>query len=146
MNSVLPEIKRLAAKHTRLVSFENSNSWIKRHDAEGTLLIQAGYRENPNSNSFTDDENPIVIISGARPRWYGEMACQGAHTKLHGRNKVETAREAFAATLRPTDDGRDLIVIASHWDKPLSKLSRPLWRVNTRSLATAKRSPVLSLK
>ena len=117
--ATMTEIKTLeTSKHTRLVSFENSNSWIKRHDSEGTLLIQAGYRENPNANSFTDDENPIVVVSGARPRWYGEMACQGAHTKLHGRNKVETAREAFTATLRPTDDGRDLIVIASHWDKP----------------------------
>ena len=115
----MPEIKSYTAGNfTRLVSFENSNSWIKRHDDEGTLLIQAGYRENPNANTHKDDENPIVIASGFRPRWYGEMACQGAHTKLHGRNKVETAREAFAATLRASDDGRDLIVIASHWDKP----------------------------
>jgi len=107
-----------SANFTRLVSFENSNSWIKRHDDEGTLLIQAGYRENPNSNSFTDDQNPIVIVSGSKPRWYGEIACQGIHTKLHGRSKIETARECFAATLRESDDGRDLIVIASHWDKP----------------------------
>lgn len=119
MQSLLPEIKSMhTAKHARLVSFENSNSWIKRHDSEGTLLVQAGYRENPNANSLTDDENPIVIVSGSRPRWYGEIACQGNHTKLHGRNKVETAREAFTATLRPSDDGCDLIVIASHWDKP----------------------------
>ena len=30
------------AKHTLLVIFENSNSWLKRHDDEGTLVIQAG--------------------------------------------------------------------------------------------------------
>ena len=28
------------AKHTRLVSFENSNSFLKRHDSEGSLVIR----------------------------------------------------------------------------------------------------------
>ena len=36
-----------SAKHTRLVSFENSNSFLKRHDSEGSLVIAAGHRENP---------------------------------------------------------------------------------------------------
>lgn len=103
-------------KHTRLVSFENSNSWIKRHDSEGTLVVQAGYRENPTAYARQDDENPIVIVDGQLPRWYGALACQGQHVRIHGRSKIDTAREAFSACLRPSDDGRDLIVIASHWD------------------------------
>ncbi|MBD1995117.1 hypothetical protein H6G00_00545 [Leptolyngbya sp. FACHB-541] len=104
------------SKHTRLVSFENSNSWIKRHDSEGTLVIQAGYRENPTAYARHDEENPIVIIDGQLPRWYGALACQGQHVRIHGRSKIETAREAFSACLRPSDDGRDLIVVSSHWD------------------------------
>jgi hypothetical protein len=28
------------ANHTRLVSFENSNSFLKRHDTEGSLVIR----------------------------------------------------------------------------------------------------------
>ena len=104
-------------KHTRMVSFENSNSFLKRHDSEGTLIIQAGYRENPSDAAHNDGENPIVIIDGKTPRWYGPMACQGAHTKSFELSKIETAREAFAACLRPSDDGSDLIVIASYWDQ-----------------------------
>lgn len=106
------------SKHTRLVSFENSNSFLKRHDSEGTLVIQAGYRENPSVHALSDDENPIVILDGQRPRWYGARVCQGDHVSNSHRSKIETARESFAACLRPSDDGRDLIVIASHWDKP----------------------------
>jgi hypothetical protein len=102
-------------KHTRLVSFENSNSWLKRHDDEGTLVIQAGYTESIGMMAKGDDENPIVI-NGSSKRWYGARACLGNHNRIHGRDKVQTARDAFAACLRPSDDGRDLIVIASHWD------------------------------
>lgn len=101
--------------HTRLVSFENSNSWIKRHDSEGTLLIQAGYRENPTAVAKGDDLNPIVITSNYR-RWYGAKACQGEHFSSHERDKLSTQREHFAACLRPSDHGRDLIVVAAHWD------------------------------
>ena len=106
------------AKHTRLVSFENSNSFLKRHDSEGSLVIAAGHRENPSVHAHSDDENPIVILEGQRPRWYGARVCQGDHVSNSHRSKIETARESFAACLRPSDDGRDLIVIASHWDKP----------------------------
>lgn len=117
MTSTLTETKTAptTSKHARLVSFENSNSWIKRHDSEGTLLIQAGYRENPSGYKKTNAENPIVVCGSTR-RWYGERACQGAHQRIHGRSKLDTAREAFTAALRPTDDRRDLIVVASHWD------------------------------
>jgi hypothetical protein len=104
------------ANHTRLVSFENSNSWLKRHDEQGTRVIQAGYRENPTDSAHSDDENPIVI-SGNQKRWYGAMACQGTHIRSFERSKIETARNSFAACLRPDDDGRDLTVIASHWNK-----------------------------
>jgi hypothetical protein len=103
------------AKHTRLVSFENSNSWLKRHDDEGTLVIQAGFTEQIGMMAKGDNENPIVINKTSK-RWYGSRACLGQHTRIHGRDKVGTARDAFAACLRPSDDGRDLIVIASHWD------------------------------
>jgi len=106
------------AKHTRLVSFENSNSFLKRHDSEGSLVIAAAHRENPSVHAHTDEENPIVILEGQRPRWYGARVSQGEHVSNSHRSKIETARESFAACLRPSDNERDLIVIASHWDKP----------------------------
>jgi hypothetical protein len=103
------------AKTTRLVSFENSNSWLKRHDDEGVLVVQAGYSENPGMMARGNDENPIVLTSTSK-RWYGSKACLGDHKRIHGRDKIETARDAFTACLRASDHGRDLIVIASHWD------------------------------
>ena len=102
-------------KTTRLVSFENSNSWLKRHDDEGTLVIQAGYTESIGMMAKGNDENPIVI-SGSSKRWYGSKACLDDHKRIHGLDKIGTARESFTACLRPSDHGRDLIVIASHWD------------------------------
>jgi hypothetical protein len=109
------ESQATIANRSRLVSFENSNSWLKRHDEQGTRVIQAGYRENPADAAHSDDENPIVI-NGNQKRWYGAIACQGAHVRSFERSKIETARNSFAACLRPDDDGRDLAVIASHWN------------------------------
>jgi hypothetical protein len=106
----------MSGKHARLVSFENSNSFLKRHDSEGTLVIQAGYRENPSANAHTDDENPVVIMDGKTPRWYGSIASQGPHVRSFERSKIETARDAFGACLRFSDHGRDLIVVTSYWD------------------------------
>ena len=103
------------SRTTRLVSFENSNSWLKRHDDEGTLIVQAGYTEAIGMMAKGDDENPIVI-SGSSKRWYGSKACLADHKRIHGLDKIGTARESFTACLRPSDHGRDLIVIASHWD------------------------------
>ena len=114
--STLPIQSTVKPTHTRLVSFENSNSWLKRHDNEGTLVIQAGYRENPSDAALSDDVNPIVIMDGKTPRWYGATACKGVHVRSFERSKIETARESFAACLRPSDHGRDLIVVASYWD------------------------------
>ncbi len=102
-------------KTTRLVSFENSNSWLKRHDVEGTLIIQAGYTEAIGMMAKGDDENPIVVM-GSSKRWYGSKACLSDHKRVHGLDKIATAKESFAACLRPSDHGRDLVVIASHWD------------------------------
>jgi hypothetical protein len=104
------------ANNVRCVSFENSNSYLKRHDESGTLVIQAGYRENPTDSAHSDDENPIVITGNQR-RWYGELPCRGVHARSFERSKIETARNSFAACLRPDDHGRDLAVIASHWNK-----------------------------
>ncbi len=115
MNITAQTIDYKTAKHARLVSFENSNSWLKRHDDQGTLIIQSGYTETIGMMAKGNDENPIVI-TGNTKRWYGSRACLGDHKRIHGRDKVATARDAFAACLRPSDHGRDLIVIASHWD------------------------------
>ncbi len=112
----LPLSPATSGKDTRLVSFENSNSWLKRHDSEGTLVIQAGYRENPGPYAKHTNESPIVVIEHNRPRWYGATACEGAHVAIHGRSKIETARDGFAACLQTADNGRDLSVVASHWD------------------------------
>ena len=115
MNISAKTIDYKTAKHTRLISFENSNSFIKRHDDEGTLIIQAGFTESIGMMAKGDDENPIVI-TGNTKRWYGSRACLGQHTRIHGRDKIQTARDAFSACLRPSDHGRDLIAICSHWD------------------------------
>jgi hypothetical protein len=64
-----------------------------------------------------DNANPIVLINGQCPRWYGSRACGGQHVSIFGRSKIDTARDSFAATLQPSDHGRDLIVVASHWDR-----------------------------
>jgi hypothetical protein len=111
-----PQSAATTGKHPRLVSFENSNSWLKRHDSETTLIIQAGYRENPGPYAKHTNESPIVVTENSRPRWYGATACEGQHVTVHGRSKIETARDGFAACLQASDDGRDLIVVASHWD------------------------------
>lgn len=107
-----------AVKHPRLVSFENSNSWLKRHDDLGTLVVQAGYKLNPNlvEQRTRDEQNPIVVVAGQPPRMYGVKACQGNYTPMNGLSKLETARDSFTALLRPSDHERDLVVIASHWD------------------------------
>jgi hypothetical protein len=115
MNIAAKTIDYRTAKHARLVSFENSNSWLKRHDDQGTLIIQSGYTETIGMMAKGDDSNPIVI-TGNTKRWYGSRACLGDHKRIHGRDKIQTSRDAFAACLRPSDHGRDLIVIASHWD------------------------------
>lgn len=114
------------SKNERLVSFENSNSFLKRHDDEGTLVIQAGYRLNPTDQAFRDDENP-VLIAGGSARWYGAIACSGSHVRSYELSKIETARDHFAACLRPSDDGKDLTVIAAHWEaKEFDKLQSQL--------------------
>jgi len=106
------------AKTTRLVSFENSNSWLKRHDDEGTNIVQAGYKLNPSAIEVRsrDEQNPIVVVAGQPPRMYGVKACTGNYTPMNGLSKIETARDSFTALLRPTDHERDLVVVASHWD------------------------------
>lgn len=103
------------ANHTKLVSFENSNSWLKRHDEQGTRVIQSGFRENPAAVAKGTDESPIVITGNLR-RWYGETPCRGVHVRSFERSKIETARHSFSACLRPEDDAQDLTVIASHWN------------------------------
>lgn len=114
--ATLPEPTATAATHSRLVSFEPSHSWLKRADSEGVLTIQAGYRLNPTGRNRTDDENPLVLVDGQK-RLYGAIACQGPHESPLSQRKEANPRMGFAACLRPTDDGKDLIVIVSHWDE-----------------------------
>ena len=104
------------AKHTRLVSFEPSHSWIKRFDDEGTQIIQAGWKVNPTGRFFRDDVNPFVIFNGNQ-RLYGERACEGVHISPLNQRKEDIARDSFAASLRPSDDHKDLIVVVSHWNE-----------------------------
>ena len=107
----------ISAKHVRLVSFENSNSWLKRHDSEGTKIIQAGYLENPPQGTIGTESSPVVLLTPGDRRWYGVTACRDLnHVRTHGLSKIDTARASFAACLRPSDDQKDLIVIASHWE------------------------------
>jgi hypothetical protein len=106
----------MATPTIKLVSFENSNSWLKRHDASGTTVIQAGYRENPGRNAHCDNENPIIAFRGQNARWYGSMPCGGTHRTIFGQSKIETARACFAACLQPSDHGKKLQVVASHWN------------------------------
>lgn len=102
-------------KSPKLVSFECSNSFLKRYDDEGILLIQSGYTETIGMMAKSDNENPLVI-NGSSKRWYGSRACLGDHKRIHGRDKLQAARDAFSACLRPSDDGKQIYLIASHWD------------------------------
>lgn len=104
-------------KETRsIISFENSNSWLKRYSATGLVVIQAGYQENPGKLARKDPFNPVVALPGQVPRWYGQHACASRHVPIHGRSKVQTARDSFSACLQPADDGMNLEIIASHWN------------------------------
>ena len=104
------------AQSLRVVSFEPSHSWLKRHDDEGTLVIQAGYVVNPTGRFKKDDENPLVIDGGIR-RWYGVHACENDHVSPLYSRKETTVVDSFKACLRPTDNGRNLHVVVSHWDE-----------------------------
>ena len=119
--ATMTEIKTLeTSKHTRLVSFEPSHSWLKRCDSEGLLVIQGGYKMNPQGRFKKDDENPHVIFDG-QSRHYGSTACLGGHESALNQRKELNARQAFAACMRPSDDRKDLIVVVSHWNEDLAK-------------------------
>lgn len=109
-------MQALSPSQPRVISIENSHSWLKRHDDEGTLVIQAGWRNNPSRNAHRDDENPLVVYPDKSVRWYGAIACMGAHESALTHRKDSTAKHALGALLRPSDDGRDLVVVTSHWD------------------------------
>ena len=104
----------------RVVSFEPSHSWLKRHDDEGTLIIQAGYVSNPSGRINKDDENPLVV-DGAMRRWYGMRACEADHISPLYTRKENTAKDSFKACLRSTDHGKDLHVVVSHWDEDTAR-------------------------
>lgn len=102
------------AKHTRLVSFEPSHSWIKRFDDEGASIVQAGWKVNPTGRFFKDASNPHVMFNGTS-KLYGERVCEGDHVSPLNQRKEDIARDAFAATLKPSDDTKELTVVVSHW-------------------------------
>jgi hypothetical protein len=107
----------MAMPQVKLLAFDGSNGCNKRYDLEtGVLIIVAGYRESPGPNVFADNENPVVATKGQNPRWYGANACLGAHTPVFGSNKIEAARASFAACLQPSDHGKNIKVVASHWE------------------------------
>lgn len=103
-------------QNNRLVSYEPSHSWLKRTDELGTQVIQAGYRLNPVGRFLKNDENPLVLVDG-ETRWYGQEACQGAHESPLSQRKEVEPRFGFAACLRPSDHGKALTVVVSHWDE-----------------------------
>lgn len=104
------------AKHERLISFEPSHAWIKRFDSEGAKIIQAGWKVNPTGRFHRDSENPYVIFNGTH-KLYGSRVCEGDHISPLHQRKENLARDYFAATLRPSDHTKDLIVVVSHWDE-----------------------------
>jgi hypothetical protein len=74
-----------------------------------------------------------MVIEHNRPRWYGATTCEGQHVAIHGRSKIETARDGFAACLQAADDGCDRIVVARHWHvTTLTTLTRPEGPVSQR--------------
>lgn len=107
-------------KRSRLVAFEPSHSWIKRCDENGTTVIQAGYRFNPNGRIPKDNLNPLIKFDGSF-RWYGELACEGDHKSPLYSRKENEARHAFAASLQEDDDGRELIVVVSHHQEDIAQ-------------------------
>jgi hypothetical protein len=108
------------AKHTRLVSFEPSHSFLKRCDDEGVIILQGGYRVNPKGRIQKDDENVLIQFEG-QSRYYGTIASLGTHESPLTQRKETSARMGFAATLRPSDDCTELTVVLSHWDEDRAK-------------------------
>lgn len=113
-----------------IVAFENSHSWVKRCDRYGTLTLQAGFVYNPPTGAAktlirkhkADGTRDDVLVwekgQEARKRFYGEYACLNMKPeRLDKVDKVDTARQSFAAMLRPSDDGKELVVVAAHWDE-----------------------------
>ena len=109
----------------RLISFENSHSWIKRCDDQGTSLLQAGYAFNPPRSvveSVPRNGNNVVVNVNGKTRLYGEYACCNLTGKtLDKGDKADSARDSFTAMLKPSDSFRELIVVASHWDRSKAK-------------------------
>ena len=116
--------KPKAKQQKRVIAFENSHSWIKRADEEGTMILQAGYAFNPGKATVRAinkelREDVLVFEKGqeCRKRLYGKYACSNMRPEtLDNADKVETARQSFAAMLRPSDHMQELVVVASHWD------------------------------
>lgn len=100
----------------RRLSFENSNGWLKRYDSDlGCRRVQAGHIENPPSMAKRTDETPVLITKSGK-HWYGSLACERDHTASFERDKLETQRQHFTVMLHESDDGKELEVVAAHWD------------------------------
>ena len=102
---------------TRTIAYEPSNSWLKRHDAEGTIVVQAAWASVGRTRIPQKEGNVIVETKDYR-RVYGPQALSvSGYTTPDLSDKSKTARETFTACLRPSDDGQRLSVVISHWDE-----------------------------
>ena len=120
LSQTMPIASKSLGKNTKLVSFEPSHSYLKRCDSSGVTILQGGYRINPQGRIQKNDENVLIQFEG-QSRYYGSIASLGAHESPLTQRKEENARFGFAATLKPSDDLCELIVVVSHWSEDTAK-------------------------
>lgn len=109
----------------RIVSYEPSNSWIKRVDGEGEIIIQAAWADLGRQQMGPNPDSPIVLRKGDTGqvrRVYGTRAITiTPHTTPDKADKANHARDWFYATLRETDHLCSLTVVVSHWDLAIAE-------------------------
>ena len=114
------------ARKQRLVSYEPSNSWIKRVDSEGEMVIQSAWCDLGRTKMGYEtpkgrNRSPIVVRGDSR-RIYGSRAClERGHITPDKAAKDQHARDWFYATLRPSDSFCDITIVVSHWDQEVGR-------------------------
>lgn len=99
------------------VSFEPSNSWLKRWDADGGHTVQACWEDNPPRQlSGKRYPNSPIVVSGKSVRRYGEKACLGKHYGTFTQGKENNIRQQLEAILKPEDNLQRLRVSIAFWD------------------------------
>ncbi|MEM9214701.1 MAG: hypothetical protein AAGD25_10175 [Cyanobacteria bacterium P01_F01_bin.150] len=92
---------------------------IKVWDNHGLMIIQNGYVTNPDRGMLRarNAGNHSVVTKDYR-RLYGDVACSSSKAILAvNADKAANPVDMLLPTLRPEDDGQDIILGWFHWDE-----------------------------